>query len=111
VDAGERTAEARRDGPPDRGQFYPRDDPYDRMEDHRATFEIDSKTDAHAVERLLDRLYDSVREESRTVRADTEDSTATLAEFESVREAARRPRPGRLTVVLEQRDEPFETTD
>jgi hypothetical protein len=81
------------------------------MEDHRATFEIDSKTDAHAVERLLDRLYDSVREESRTVRADTEDSVEMLADFERVREAARRPRPGRLTLVLEQRDEPFEATD
>ncbi|RDI72705.1 hypothetical protein [Halopelagius longus] len=77
------------------------------MDEHTATFEIESKTDARAVERLLSQLYDSVREESRTVRDETGDSTATLAQFETLREAAKDGKPGTLTVVLEQREETF----
>jgi uncharacterized membrane protein len=78
------------------------------MEEHEATFPIKSRADAHAVERLLAGLYDSVREESRTVREGTTDATETLEDFGALRDAARRVAPGRLTVVLEQRDEPFE---
>lgn len=77
------------------------------MEEYEATFEVDSKTDAHAVERLLDRLYDSVREESRTLREGTGDSAEMLAQFEAIRDAARDRRPGKLTVVYEQREEGF----
>ncbi|EFW92873.1 hypothetical protein ZOD2009_08384 [Haladaptatus paucihalophilus DX253] len=78
------------------------------MDEYEATFEITSKDDAHAVERLLNRLYDTLREESRTVRAGTSDSTEMLEHFEGIHNAAQRQRPGRLTVVFEQRDEPFE---
>ncbi|MGA9400702.1 hypothetical protein [Haladaptatus sp.] len=78
------------------------------MDEYEATFEITSKDDAHAVERLLNRLYDSLREESRTIRAGTDDSTEMLERFESLRNTAQRQRPGKLKVVFEQRDEPFE---
>ena len=78
------------------------------MEEYEATFEVDSKTDAHTVERLLDRLYDSVREESRTLREGTGDSAQMLAQFEAIRDAARDRRPGKLTVVYEQREGGFE---
>lgn len=81
------------------------------MDEYTATFEIESKADARAVERLLGRLYDSVREESRTVRDETGDSTATLAQFEALREAAGDGKPGRLTVTLERREESFEGSD
>jgi len=78
------------------------------MEEYEATFEVDSKTDAYAVERLMERLYDSLREESRTVREGSSDSTEMLEQFEAIRDAARRHNPGQLTVVYEQRDEEFE---
>lgn len=78
------------------------------MEEYEATFPIESETDAHAVERLLEGLYDAVREESRTTREGTADSTETLADFSAMRDAARRHAPGRLTVVYRRRDEPFE---
>ncbi|WP_256388499.1 hypothetical protein [Haladaptatus sp. W1] len=35
------------------------------MSRHEATVEIESKTDAYPVERLMNQLYDLVREESR----------------------------------------------
>lgn len=78
------------------------------MEEYEATFEIESKAEAYAVERLTERLYDSVREESRTVREGTNDSTGMLEQFRAVRDAARRRAPGTLTVVYEQHDEPFD---
>lgn len=78
------------------------------MEEHEARFEIRSKTDAYAVERALDRLYNSLREESRTVRDGKRDSTEMLAEFADVRDAARGATPGTLTVMYEQADESFE---
>ncbi|MFW6385344.1 MAG: hypothetical protein ACOCY7_04325 [Halodesulfurarchaeum sp.] len=77
------------------------------MATYEATFDIETKADAYAVEKLLERLYDSVREESRTRRPDTTDSTATLTEFEELREAADRHSPGRLTVTYEQYDDQF----
>lgn len=77
------------------------------MEEHEATFDIETRSDAAAVERLLERLYDAVREEARTVREGSADSTAMLAQFREVRDAARRPAPGQLTVVYERRDEAF----
>ena len=78
------------------------------MEEYEATFEVDSKTDALAIERLLNRLYNSIREESRSIREGTADSTATLSNFEAMRDAARERRPGRLTIVYECEDEGFE---
>jgi len=78
------------------------------MVEYEATFEIESKADAYAVEKLLTRLYDILREEARTVREGTSDSTEMLEQFEIVRNAAQNPMPGTLTVVYEQDDEPFE---
>lgn len=78
------------------------------MDKYEAGFSIETETDAHAVERLLNRLYDSLREESRTLREGTGDSTEMLAEFKAIRDAASRRAPGELTVIYEQRDEEFE---
>lgn len=78
------------------------------MEEQKAIFEVKSKSDAYAVEQLLNQLYNSLREESRTVRKETSDSTEMLQQFEAIRDAARRQKPGKLTVVYEQTDEPFE---
>lgn len=77
------------------------------MDEYEATFEIDSKTDAYAVERLMNQVYDSLREETRTVREGSSDSAETIEQFRAIRDAARRPTPGRLTVVFEQKDEEF----
>ena len=74
------------------------------MEEYEATFEITSKSDAHAIEQLMNQLYDSLREESRTVREGTKDSTQVLQQFKAIRDAARSPKPGRFTVVYETRE-------
>ena len=78
------------------------------MDEYTATFEIESKTDAFAVERLMDRLYDAVREESRSVRDGSADARGMLTEFETIRDAARRHGPGRLRVVYEVSNEDFD---
>jgi hypothetical protein len=78
------------------------------MDEHVAVFEIDSKKDAHAVERLMERMYDSLREESRTVRDGSSNSTEMLEQFETIRDATRRPAPGKLTVIYEPQDGEFE---
>ncbi|MFD1589196.1 hypothetical protein ACFR9U_19640 [Halorientalis brevis] len=78
------------------------------MDEYTAVFDIDSKTDAYAVKRLMNRLYDSLREESRTRREGSNDSTEMLAQFETIRDAARRPTSGRLTLIYESQDEEFE---
>lgn len=78
------------------------------MREHEAVFEIDSKSDAYAVERLVNRLYDTVREETRTRRPASSDPTEVLAQFEAIRDAAQHTTPGTLTVRYESRDETFE---
>lgn len=78
------------------------------MEEHEATFEIETESEAYAVERLMERLYNAVREESRTIRAESGDATAMISEFETLRDASQRRMPGSLTVTFEQRDESFE---
>ena len=78
------------------------------MGEYEATFEITSKTDAYAVEQALARLYDSLREESRTVRGGSSDSAEMLEQFATLRDAARDPTPGTLTVSYEQQGESFE---
>ena len=78
------------------------------MDEHQATFSIETRSEAHAVERLLERLYDSVREETRTVREGSGDATETLAQFRALRDAAKRQAPGTLTVVYEQEETAFE---
>lgn len=77
------------------------------MSRHEAIFEIESATDAAAVHRILEGLYDSVREESRSVRAGSEDSSETIEAFEALRDAAAEPAPGRLRVSYERDEEEF----
>ncbi len=78
------------------------------METHEATFEIDSRSDADAAQRVLEQLYDTVREESRAVRVGSDDATALIAEFETLRDAARSPAAGTLTVTYERSDDDLE---
>lgn len=78
------------------------------MDEYTAVFEIDSKSDAYAVERLMNRVYDSLREESRTLAAGTSDSTDMLDQFETIRNVARTPTPGKLTLIYETQDEDFD---
>ena len=78
------------------------------MPRHEASFTIDSKTDSYAARRTLERVYDTIREESRSVREGTDDADELLEAFRTLRDAARRPTPGRLTVRYEQFDGEFE---
>lgn len=75
---------------------------------HDATFEISSKTNAHAIRRLLERTYDVVRE--AVARSDPEGTSSdeTLRAFEAVCEAMDTPAPGTLTVVYERHSEGFD---
>lgn len=78
------------------------------MTRYEASFEVDSKGDSYAVRRVLEKVYDTVREESRTVRENTDDATALLREFETLRDAAKDPSPGELRIVYERYDDEFE---
>ncbi len=78
------------------------------MDEYEATFAIESRSDAYMVERLMHRVYDSLREESRTVSRGTGDSAAMLEGFEAIRDATRNRTPGELTVRYEARDDRFE---
>jgi C4-type Zn-finger protein len=78
------------------------------MTEYEAGFEIESKADAYAVEGVLTRLYDTIREETRTVREETTDSTEMLDQFATIHDVAQDPSPGRSTVIYEREDEPFE---
>lgn len=78
------------------------------METYKATFEVESKTDAYAVERLLNQLYDSLREESRSLSAERSDSTDMLSEFEQLRDVSRKRPRGTLTVRYEVTETPGE---
>jgi hypothetical protein len=79
------------------------------MSKHEAVFEIDSATDSNAVERILERVYDSVREESRSVREGSDDATETIEAFRALRDAAAEPAPGRLRVTYERDEDGFES--
>ncbi|WP_255152876.1 hypothetical protein [Halorarius halobius] len=78
------------------------------MPHYEASFEIDSKTDAYAAQRLLEQVYDTIREESRSVREGTEDADELLREFQTLRDAGKHRTPGRLTITYEQYDGNFE---
>lgn len=72
------------------------------------TFEIDSKTDSHAARKILEQAYDTVREESRSVRAGTADATELLRQFETLKQEAKQSAPGRLTIVYERDADEFD---
>jgi len=78
------------------------------MTRYEATFEIDSKTDSYATRRILEQAHNIIREESRSVRAGSEDADALLEAFETLRDAAKEPTAGRLTITYEQYDERFD---
>lgn len=78
------------------------------MTRYEATFEIDSNSDAHAAHRMLERVYDTVREESRTVREGSADATELLEQFEALRDAADSPAPGELTITYEREEGGFD---
>ena len=78
------------------------------MSQHEARFEIDSKTDSYAARRILERAYDTVREESRSVQEGSDDASELLKEFKTLRDAAKNPTPGKLTITYEQYDDEFD---
>ena len=78
------------------------------MSRHSASFEIDSKTDSYAARTILEQVYDTIREESRSVREGTEDADELLEAFRTLRDAAKRPTPGRLVITYEAYDTDFE---
>ena len=79
------------------------------MARYEATFEINSKTDSHAVRLLTERVYNTFREELR--HSDQVDGSLnrTLEQFKAIREAASRPSHGTLTVIYEQHDKTFDS--
>ena len=78
------------------------------MSQYEASFEIDSKTDSYAARRMLEQVYDTVREESRSVPERTDNAEELLEELRTLRDAAKQPTPGRLTITYEQFGGEFE---
>ncbi|RDZ33931.1 MULTISPECIES: hypothetical protein [unclassified Haloferax] len=78
------------------------------MSRHVASFEIDSQTDSYAARRILERVYDTIREESSSGREDSPDTSELLESFKALRDAAKRPTAGKLTITYEQYDDEFE---
>ncbi|AFK19561.1 hypothetical protein HFX_1863 [Haloferax mediterranei ATCC 33500] len=50
-------------------------------------------------------MYDTIREESRSVREGSDDASALLEEFKTLRDAARDPAEGKLTITYKQYDD------
>jgi hypothetical protein len=48
------------------------------MSHYEASFEIDSKTDSDAVQRMLEQAYDTIRKESRSMREGSDDAEELL---------------------------------
>jgi hypothetical protein len=78
------------------------------MSTYEASFEIDSKTDSYAARRVLERAYDTIREESRSSQEGADTADELLRKFRTLRDAAKRPTPGRLTITYERYDDGFE---
>lgn len=78
------------------------------MDRYEASFEIESKTDSYAVRRILEQAYDTIREESKSIREGSDDARALLQEFQTLRDAAKKPTPGRLTITYERYDDEFD---
>lgn len=78
------------------------------MSRREAAFEIDSRTDSYAARRLLEQAYNTIREESQSGREDSDDTSELLREFEALRDAAKRPTAGKLTIIYEQYDDGFD---
>lgn len=78
------------------------------MARYEASFEIDSKTDSYAARRIFEQVYDTIREESRSVREGSDDGSELLQQFRTLREQAENPSPGKLTITYEQYDGDFD---
>jgi len=78
------------------------------MDEYEAVFEIDSTTDAYAARRIVERAYDTVREESRSTRAGADSGEAVIEAFDRLQEEVKPPAPGRLTITLERDDGGFD---
>jgi len=78
------------------------------MSRHEASFEITSRADSRAARRMLEQAYDTIREESKSIREGTEDSTELLQSFKALRDAARQPAAGTLTITYERDDDGFD---
>lgn len=75
---------------------------------HEASFEIESRQDSYAVRRVLERIYDTIREETQSNPGESDDVNEVLREFETLREAARGPTPGKLTITYDRSEETFD---
>ena len=78
------------------------------MSRHVSSFEMDSQTDSYAARRILERVYDTIREESLSGREDSDDTSELLDSFKTLRDAAKRPTAGKLAITYEQYDDEFE---
>ncbi|KAB1185320.1 MULTISPECIES: hypothetical protein [Haloferax] len=78
------------------------------MSRYVASFEINSKTDSYAARRILERVFDTVREESSNVRKGSDDTSELLESFKTLQDAAKRPTAGKLEIIYEQYDDEFE---
>ncbi|WP_435362708.1 hypothetical protein [Haloarchaeobius sp. DYHT-AS-18] len=78
------------------------------MSRHEATFDISDKTDAQAVQTLMEQAYNAFREELQLHNRSDSVPNEVLREFREIRDATKRTVPGTLTIVYEQRDEPFD---
>lgn len=72
------------------------------MSRHEASFEINSETDSYAARRILEQAYDTIREESKSVRENSDDSSELLRSFRTLRDSAKRTTDGELTITYEQ---------
>lgn len=77
------------------------------MSPYEASFEIKTKADSYATRRILEQVYDTFREEVKRVRNGSADGSELLQEFETLRDAAKHPTPGKLTITYEQYEDDF----
>lgn len=71
------------------------------MESHKATFEIESKSDAHVINLVLESVYNSLREESTVIAGGTELPNEMLDAFKTLQMAAEDESAGKLTIIHE----------
>lgn len=91
-----------------RERSYPGIERNTSMARYEASFEIDSKTDSYAARRILEQAYDTIREESQSAREGSNGANALLREFKALRDAVKKPTPGRLTITYERYDDEFD---
>lgn len=75
------------------------------MSRHEATFEIETRNDAHTVRILTERIHDTMREELGSSFENDTESNELLQQFAAIREATKNQSSGSLTVIYEQDDE------